>query len=64
MIIKGVKVFQNNACQEYSDLDIMQMMGRAVRAGLIVRHIVLRLLAMHRLGPTPVRCVRLLYLHN
>lgn len=31
VIIKGVKVFQNNACQEYSDLDIMQMMGRAGR---------------------------------
>jgi hypothetical protein len=30
VIIKGVKTFQNNASVEYSDLDIMQMMGRAV----------------------------------
>ena len=30
VVIKGVKLFQNNASQEYSDLDIMQMMGRAV----------------------------------
>ncbi|EPS99015.1 hypothetical protein FOMPIDRAFT_1031123 [Fomitopsis schrenkii] len=31
VILKGVKVFQNNALQEYSDLDVMQMMGRAGR---------------------------------
>ncbi|KAI0372960.1 P-loop containing nucleoside triphosphate hydrolase protein [Pilatotrama ljubarskyi] len=31
VIIKGVKLFQNNASTEYSDLDIMQMMGRAGR---------------------------------
>ena len=31
VIIKGVKLFQTNGWQEYSDLDIMQMMGRAVR---------------------------------
>ncbi|PCH37704.1 nucleoside triphosphate hydrolase protein [Wolfiporia cocos MD-104 SS10] len=31
VIIKGVKIFQNNTTQEYSDLDIMQMMGRAGR---------------------------------
>ncbi|KAI0636677.1 P-loop containing nucleoside triphosphate hydrolase protein [Trametes polyzona] len=31
VIIKGVKLFQNNASQEYSDLDIMQMIGRAGR---------------------------------
>ncbi|THG99966.1 hypothetical protein EW026_g2490 [Hermanssonia centrifuga] len=31
VVIKGVKIFQNNASQEYSDLDIMQMMGRAGR---------------------------------
>jgi hypothetical protein len=30
VIIKGVKLFQANAWQEYSDLDIIQMMGRAV----------------------------------
>ena len=30
VIIKGVKTFQNNASVEYSDLDIMQMLGRAV----------------------------------
>jgi ATP-dependent DNA helicase HFM1/MER3 len=30
-VIKGVKVFQNNATKEYSDLDVMQMMGRAGR---------------------------------
>ncbi|KAI0647359.1 P-loop containing nucleoside triphosphate hydrolase protein [Trametes meyenii] len=31
VIIKGVKLFQNNASQEYSDLDVMQMIGRAGR---------------------------------
>ncbi|TDL24911.1 P-loop containing nucleoside triphosphate hydrolase protein [Rickenella mellea] len=31
VVIKGVKLFQNNAWQEYSDLDIIQMMGRAGR---------------------------------
>ncbi|THH28499.1 hypothetical protein EUX98_g5689 [Antrodiella citrinella] len=31
VIIKGVKIFQNNVVQEYSDLDIMQMIGRAGR---------------------------------
>ncbi|KAH9945850.1 P-loop containing nucleoside triphosphate hydrolase protein [Epithele typhae] len=31
VIIKGVKLFQNNASQEYTDLDIMQMIGRAGR---------------------------------
>ncbi|KZT69812.1 P-loop containing nucleoside triphosphate hydrolase protein, partial [Daedalea quercina L-15889] len=31
VILKGVKVFQSNTLQEYSDLDIMQMMGRAGR---------------------------------
>lgn len=31
VVIKGVKTFQNNASVEYSDLDIMQMLGRAVR---------------------------------
>jgi hypothetical protein len=31
VVIKGVKVFQNNATKEYSDLDVMQMMGRAGR---------------------------------
>ena len=30
VIIKGVKLFQANAWQEYSDLDVIQMMGRAV----------------------------------
>lgn len=30
VILKGVKLFQSNGLQEYSDLDIMQMMGRAV----------------------------------
>lgn len=30
VVIKGVKVFQNGATKEYSDLDIMQMIGRAV----------------------------------
>ncbi|KZT07825.1 P-loop containing nucleoside triphosphate hydrolase protein [Laetiporus sulphureus 93-53] len=32
VMIKGVKVFRNNTCQEYSDLDIMQMMGHALEA--------------------------------
>ncbi|KAF8798145.1 P-loop containing nucleoside triphosphate hydrolase protein [Phlegmacium glaucopus] len=31
VVIKGVKTFQNNASVEYSDLDIMQMLGRAGR---------------------------------
>ncbi|KAH6918431.1 Sec63 Brl domain-containing protein [Coprinopsis sp. MPI-PUGE-AT-0042] len=31
VIIKGVKTFQNSASVEYSDLDIMQMLGRAGR---------------------------------
>ncbi|OCH92100.1 P-loop containing nucleoside triphosphate hydrolase protein, partial [Obba rivulosa] len=31
VVIKGVKIFQNNMSQEYSDLDIMQMIGRAGR---------------------------------
>lgn len=30
VIIKGVQTFQNGASVEYSDLDIMQMLGRAV----------------------------------
>lgn len=31
VVIRGVKLFQNNMNVEYSDLDIMQMIGRAVR---------------------------------
>ncbi|KAI0780632.1 P-loop containing nucleoside triphosphate hydrolase protein [Trametes elegans] len=31
VVIKGVKLFMNNTSQEYSDLDVMQMMGRAGR---------------------------------
>ncbi|EIW84852.1 DEAD-domain-containing protein [Coniophora puteana RWD-64-598 SS2] len=31
VVIKGVKVFQNGQTKEYSDLDMMQMMGRAGR---------------------------------
>ncbi|KAI0273477.1 Sec63 Brl domain-containing protein [Gloeopeniophorella convolvens] len=31
VVIKDVKIFQNGASQEYSDLDIMQMIGRAGR---------------------------------
>ncbi|KXN92197.1 putative ATP-dependent DNA helicase HFM1 [Leucoagaricus sp. SymC.cos] len=31
VVIRGVKLFQNNATIEYSDLDVMQMIGRAVR---------------------------------
>ncbi|KAK7694049.1 hypothetical protein QCA50_003625 [Cerrena zonata] len=31
VVIKGVKMFINNTSQEYSDLDIVQMMGRAGR---------------------------------
>ncbi|TBU35674.1 P-loop containing nucleoside triphosphate hydrolase protein [Dichomitus squalens] len=30
VVIKGVKLFQNGTSQEYSDLDVMQMIGRAV----------------------------------
>ncbi|KAG2146850.1 Sec63 Brl domain-containing protein [Suillus bovinus] len=31
VVIKGVKLYQNGESKEYSDLDIMQMMGRAGR---------------------------------
>ncbi|KAF9527017.1 hypothetical protein CPB83DRAFT_908025 [Crepidotus variabilis] len=31
VVIKGVQTFANNASREYSDLDIMQMLGRAGR---------------------------------
>ncbi|KIM49392.1 hypothetical protein M413DRAFT_107246 [Hebeloma cylindrosporum] len=31
VVIKGVRTFQNGKSQEYSDLDIMQMLGRAGR---------------------------------
>lgn len=30
VVIKGVQTFQNNMSVEYSDLDVMQMLGRAV----------------------------------
>jgi hypothetical protein len=30
VVIKGVHTWHNNASQEYSDLDVMQMLGRAV----------------------------------
>lgn len=30
VVIKGVKLYQRGEMREYSDLDIMQMMGRAV----------------------------------
>lgn len=30
VVIKDVRIFQNGVSQEYSDLDIMQMIGRAV----------------------------------
>lgn len=30
VVIKGTHVFQNGASKEYSDLDVMQMLGRAV----------------------------------
>jgi ATP-dependent DNA helicase HFM1/MER3 len=36
VVIKGVRTFQNGKSQEYSDLDIMQMLGRAVRHTLSV----------------------------
>lgn len=35
-MIKGVKLYQVNAWQEYSDLDIVQMIGRAVRDTLLL----------------------------
>lgn len=34
VVIKGVKLYQNGEMREYSDLDIMQMMGRAVSSPL------------------------------
>jgi hypothetical protein len=30
VVIKGVQMFHNNASVEYSDLEVMQMLGRAV----------------------------------
>ncbi len=30
VVIKGTHVFQNGVSKEYSDLDVMQMLGRAV----------------------------------
>lgn len=55
VIIKGVKVFQNNVNQEYSDLDIMQMIGRAVSD----EHSVVNLFMLSKLvtlvGSTTVR---------
>jgi hypothetical protein len=30
VVIKDVKIYQNGVSQEYSDLDITQMIGRAV----------------------------------
>jgi replicative superfamily II helicase len=30
VVLKGVHTFQNNASVEYSDLEVMQMLGRAV----------------------------------
>jgi replicative superfamily II helicase len=38
VIIKGVKTFQNNASVEYSDLDILQMLGRAVSIYVLCIH--------------------------
>lgn len=31
VIIKGTKIWKNNELEEYSELDLMQMMGRAGR---------------------------------
>lgn len=36
VVIKGVKLYQNGEMREYSDLDIMQMMGRAVSLPLSI----------------------------
>ncbi|KAG6833676.1 hypothetical protein H0H87_002872 [Tephrocybe sp. NHM501043] len=36
VVIKGVQTFQNNTSVEYSDLDIMQMLGRADGIALIM----------------------------
>lgn len=36
VVIKGVHMFMNSASVEYSDLDMMQMMGRAVRSIALV----------------------------
>lgn len=38
VIIKGVKLYQNGEMREYSDLDIMQMMGRAVSLPPLILH--------------------------
>lgn len=36
VVIKGVKLYQNGEMREYSDLDIMQMIGRAVSLPFLV----------------------------
>ena len=55
MVIKGVKIFQNNANQEYSDLDIMQMLGRAVSAQ-VISYTNLLILICDRAGLNSVGC--------
>ena len=53
VVIKGVKVFQNNASKEYSDLDVMQMIGRAVSSQIACTHLNTQL---HRpLGTSAIR---------
>lgn len=42
VIIKGVETWGNGEWREYSDLDIMQMMGRAVRQSLRPNHLIIR----------------------
>lgn len=35
VVIKGVKLYQNGETKEYSDLEVLQMMGRAVSPSLV-----------------------------
>jgi ATP-dependent DNA helicase HFM1/MER3 len=54
VVIKGVRTFQNNASVEYSDLDIMQMLGRAVGTLLTSYYYSNHLFP----GPAPIRSVQ------
>lgn len=56
VVIKGVRTFQNGKSQEYSDLDIMQMLGRAVRHTRIKRLLTL-MIKNKIIGKTTVRQV-------
>jgi hypothetical protein len=51
VVIKGVKMFQGGAVKEYSDLEIMQMIGRAVGFQYLV---IINLISHSRAGRNSV----------